>query len=290
MSDRGRAFRLRESPFHRPRTGCGWKRRGFTLIELLVVIAIIALLVTLLVPALQEAKRQARVVVCATNLKSYAMGLIVYGYEDESGKYPPHTEAGWGSTLKIWTSDPGTVYASAFPDKDASLTMYRDTICGGSFLLVWCPVYRYYYSPAQAGGFYVGETDPDYPLLWYDSRWGVDKYMGGYFRFANCLNVGYAESGNTRTDGPPVRPGSSRDAILCDTCESEPGNYFSAHIDGGGVSTAEAPEARRENNVGYGDGHVETHSQRAYVVGGGDYVSWDGAHYVLRAGYIRELY
>ena len=77
-------------------------RRAFTLIELLVVIAIIALLVTLLVPALQEAKRQAKVVVCATNLKAYAMGLTVYGFEDEGGKYPPHSNQGWGHNIKIW--------------------------------------------------------------------------------------------------------------------------------------------------------------------------------------------
>jgi len=39
------------------------------------------------------------------------------------------------------------------------------------------------------------------------------------------------------------------------------------------------PELRRENNVGYGDGHVETHAQSAYVAEDG-FIWWDGMGYV----------
>jgi len=52
--------------------------RGFTLIELLVVIAIIALLMALIVPALQRARMQAKNVECKANLKSYGLVMQLY--------------------------------------------------------------------------------------------------------------------------------------------------------------------------------------------------------------------
>ena len=67
-----------------PRTTNG--KKGFTLIELLVVIAIIALLVTLLVPALQEAKRLAKVTVCSSDLHQLGLGLALYASANEA--YP----------------------------------------------------------------------------------------------------------------------------------------------------------------------------------------------------------
>ena len=60
---------------------------GFTLIELLVVISIIALLVSILLPSLQSAREQAKVVVCASNLKQY--GISVYEYAVDNNDWLP---------------------------------------------------------------------------------------------------------------------------------------------------------------------------------------------------------
>ena len=54
------------------------KRKGFTLIELLVVIGIIALLVSILMPALSRAKELAKRTVCSTNLKGMGTATAIY--------------------------------------------------------------------------------------------------------------------------------------------------------------------------------------------------------------------
>jgi len=70
------------------------KRRAFTLIELLVVIAIIALLMSILMPALSRVKKQARSTACQALLKQW--GVIWSMYCDENnGRFPEAGDLGW---------------------------------------------------------------------------------------------------------------------------------------------------------------------------------------------------
>ena len=94
------------SRFHGSTVPCPKHRcsanRGFTLIELLVVIAIIALLVSLLLPALSFATEMARRTQCLSNLKQWGIALVVYS-NDHDERYPRGTYAlAFQGSLRPW--------------------------------------------------------------------------------------------------------------------------------------------------------------------------------------------
>jgi prepilin-type N-terminal cleavage/methylation domain-containing protein/prepilin-type processing-associated H-X9-DG protein len=82
------------------------KKKGFTLIELLVVIAIIAMLLAILMPALNKVKRLAQRLVCGTSVKGLGTAMMVYA-QDFEDEYPSQGGSGnhdwaWNGWTMMW--------------------------------------------------------------------------------------------------------------------------------------------------------------------------------------------
>jgi len=129
-----------------------WTKRAFTLIELLVVIAIIAILIGLLLPAVQKVREAAARMTCSNNLKQIGVG--VHNYQSTYGKVPQCEGLAPGAGNNSYTGRPdqnpsgtsGTTffYLLPFIEQDA---LYKQ--CNGDSMNAGATVVKTYICPSD---------------------------------------------------------------------------------------------------------------------------------------------
>jgi prepilin-type N-terminal cleavage/methylation domain-containing protein len=161
------------------------RRRGFTLIELLVVIAIIALLMSILMPALSRVRQQARAAACLANLKQWGLMFSMY-CQDNDGYFFSGEVNGTR----------GTVMATV-----DGVTRSRNIGSGGFWRIVMAPYSQdpkmwlcpQAVKPRPQGGIPVGG--------WTYVAWETDGDRGSYGLNGWILNIFASKIASDRTNG-----------------------------------------------------------------------------------------
>ena len=153
-------------------------KQGFTLVELLVVISIIALLVSILMPALAKARQQAQAVVCMSNTRQLALGWMMYT-DDNDGRIMSASDG----NENPWCNKPVDINGDALSLTSGVVTD-EDEIRGiqNGALYEYCSADEAYHCPgslshkgADGGRVFVSYGMPACLNAWYSAATTIKK-------------------------------------------------------------------------------------------------------------------
>ncbi len=263
------------------------KNAGFTLIELLVVISIIAILMAIMMPALNKVRQSARITICGNNLKQICIGLNLYA--SDHGQYPSR-KVGFPRLAARKVN--GSV---SNPDLRKMVTNYIANDASG---LLHCPAVRSRDPQAWPGivenAVYSNHIDSEDRAIWSkyftiasvdpvtgESWGGQPAYMMTYNIFAGLeedssyaagIKYDWKDSGNSIITRSPKIQGSSKDVIATDMQERWAANADTLSRSNHSVhwERTGAPNNRINfvsSNTAFGDGHVELRKELRNWVG-----------------------
>ena len=161
-------------------------RKSFTLVELLVVIAIIAILASMLLPALGKARESGRRIVCISNLRTLSTGILVYA-ADSNDLYPINY-----SYAHLYWQPGGSAWALLYPS--------------------YIPSFKVFGCPSSPG------DENRYNMKSYDTPWGLKDGYSNYCYLAGfrgtLINEGVKSAVMPKRIQQVMKVSESSDAVI----------------------------------------------------------------------------